>query len=61
DSYMQIRSSILSRETLPDVRSAYAIISNEESNRVASGSLSETTQRSQTSTFTVNAPNRWNF
>ncbi|GJV48883.1 hypothetical protein Tco_1439095 [Tanacetum coccineum] len=34
DTYMEIRSSILSRETLPDVRSAYAIISNEESHRV---------------------------
>ncbi|GKD48482.1 ribonuclease H-like domain-containing protein [Tanacetum coccineum] len=30
DTYMQIRSSILSGETLPDVRSAYAIISSEE-------------------------------
>ncbi|GJT77821.1 ribonuclease H-like domain-containing protein [Tanacetum coccineum] len=29
DTYMQIRSSILSRETLLDVRSAYDIISNE--------------------------------
>ncbi|GJR92764.1 ribonuclease H-like domain-containing protein [Tanacetum coccineum] len=29
DTYMQIRSSILSRETLPDVMSAYAIISSE--------------------------------
>ncbi|GKB56576.1 ribonuclease H-like domain-containing protein [Tanacetum coccineum] len=34
DTYMQIRSSILSRETLPDVRSAYATISSEESHRV---------------------------
>ncbi|GJT35508.1 ribonuclease H-like domain-containing protein [Tanacetum coccineum] len=34
DSYMQIRSSILSREVLPDVRSAYATISSEESHRV---------------------------
>ncbi|GJR22867.1 hypothetical protein Tco_0971394 [Tanacetum coccineum] len=40
DSYLQIRSSILSRETLPDVRSAYAIISSEESHRVASGGIS---------------------
>ncbi|GKC52202.1 hypothetical protein Tco_1074947, partial [Tanacetum coccineum] len=40
DTYMQIRSSILSRETLPDVRNAYAIISSEEWNF----------QRSQTST-----------
>nr|GFA98147.1 ribonuclease H-like domain-containing protein [Tanacetum cinerariifolium] len=31
DSYMQIRSSILSRETLHDVRSAYAFIYSEES------------------------------
>ncbi|GJS87925.1 ribonuclease H-like domain-containing protein [Tanacetum coccineum] len=37
DTYMQIRSSIFSRETLPNVRSAYAIISSEESHRVASG------------------------
>ncbi|GJT30101.1 ribonuclease H-like domain-containing protein [Tanacetum coccineum] len=39
DSYMQIRSSILSREVLPDVRSAYATISRKESQRVASGSI----------------------
>ncbi|GJZ81769.1 ribonuclease H-like domain-containing protein [Tanacetum coccineum] len=37
DSYMQIRSSILSREVLPDVRSAYATISSEESHRVVAG------------------------
>ncbi|GKB44719.1 hypothetical protein Tco_0889661 [Tanacetum coccineum] len=37
-----IESSILSRETLIDVRSAYAIISSKESYRVASGSLSGT-------------------
>ncbi|GJX27603.1 ribonuclease H-like domain-containing protein, partial [Tanacetum coccineum] len=30
DSYMQIRSSILSRDVLPNVRSAYATISNEQ-------------------------------
>ncbi|GKC01759.1 ribonuclease H-like domain-containing protein [Tanacetum coccineum] len=48
DTYMQIRSSILSRETLSDVRSAYAIISNEESHRIASGNITETSQRSQT-------------
>ncbi|GKC64835.1 ribonuclease H-like domain-containing protein, partial [Tanacetum coccineum] len=39
DSYMQIRSSILSREVFPDVRSAYATISSEESHRAASGSI----------------------
>nr|GEW57448.1 ribonuclease H-like domain-containing protein [Tanacetum cinerariifolium] len=39
DSYMQIRSTILSREVLLDVRSAYATISSEESHRVAVGSI----------------------
>ncbi|GJS43996.1 ribonuclease H-like domain-containing protein [Tanacetum coccineum] len=39
DSYMQSRSSILSREVLPNVRSAYATISSEKSHRVASGSI----------------------
>nr|GEU91504.1 ribonuclease H-like domain-containing protein [Tanacetum cinerariifolium] len=58
---MQIRSSILSKETLPDFRSAYAIISSKESHMVASGSLSGTSQRSQTFAFNVNAPNRGNF
>ncbi|GKB23527.1 ribonuclease H-like domain-containing protein [Tanacetum coccineum] len=41
-----IESSILSRETLPDVRNAYAFISSEESHRIATGNF----QRSQTST-----------
>nr|GEU39214.1 ribonuclease H-like domain-containing protein [Tanacetum cinerariifolium] len=41
DSYMQIRSTILSREVLPDVRSAYAIISSEESHRVVVGSIAD--------------------
>ncbi|GJY48666.1 ribonuclease H-like domain-containing protein [Tanacetum coccineum] len=45
DTYMQIRSSILSRETLPDVRSAYVIISSEESHRIATGYVSGTSQR----------------
>ncbi|GJZ43745.1 ribonuclease H-like domain-containing protein [Tanacetum coccineum] len=40
DSYMQIRSSILSREVLPNVKSAYATISIEESYRVASSRVS---------------------
>nr|GEV06713.1 putative reverse transcriptase, RNA-dependent DNA polymerase, Gag-polypeptide of LTR copia-type [Tanacetum cinerariifolium] len=39
DTYMQIKSSILSRETLPDVRSAYAIISSKESLRIATSSV----------------------
>nr|GEZ46049.1 ribonuclease H-like domain-containing protein [Tanacetum cinerariifolium] len=37
DTHMEIRNSILSRETLPNVRIAYAIIYSEESLRVASG------------------------
>ncbi|GJU00031.1 putative RNA-directed DNA polymerase [Tanacetum coccineum] len=61
DSYMSIRSSILSRETLPDVKIAYAIISSEESHRMASGSVSGHTQRTQTSAFMSNGPPRNNF
>ncbi|GJT87072.1 ribonuclease H-like domain-containing protein [Tanacetum coccineum] len=61
DSYMQIRSSILSREVLPDVRSAYATISSEESHRVASSSVSGSSQMSQASAFVSNVPNRNNF
>ncbi|GJS50506.1 ribonuclease H-like domain-containing protein [Tanacetum coccineum] len=48
DSYMKIRSSILSREVLPDVRSAYATISSEEPHRVAYA-------------FVSNMPNIYNF
>ncbi|GKB49261.1 ribonuclease H-like domain-containing protein, partial [Tanacetum coccineum] len=47
DSYMQIRSFILSREVLLNVRSAYATISSEESHRVASASVSSSSQRNQ--------------
>ncbi|GJV49096.1 putative RNA-directed DNA polymerase [Tanacetum coccineum] len=49
DSYMQIRSNILSRDPLPDVRGAYAIISSEESHRVVSTSSVGASQRSQSS------------
>ncbi|GJR82763.1 ribonuclease H-like domain-containing protein [Tanacetum coccineum] len=51
DSYMQIRSSILSREVLPDVRIAYATIYSEESHRVAVGSIAGSSQRNQASAF----------
>ncbi|GJT02372.1 ribonuclease H-like domain-containing protein [Tanacetum coccineum] len=61
DSYMQIRSSILSRETLPDVRSAYATISSEESHRVAVGSIAGSSQRNQASVFVSNVPYSQNF
>ncbi|GJZ98771.1 ribonuclease H-like domain-containing protein [Tanacetum coccineum] len=60
DSYMQIRSSILSREVLPYVRSACATISSEESHRVASGSIAGSFQRNH-SAFVSNMPNRKKF
>ncbi|GJR53325.1 ribonuclease H-like domain-containing protein [Tanacetum coccineum] len=60
DCYMQIRSNILSRDSLPDVRSAYAIISSEESHRVVSNhaSSSNSGQRPQSSVFNSNVGNR---
>ncbi|GJR60005.1 ribonuclease H-like domain-containing protein [Tanacetum coccineum] len=58
---MQIRSSILSREALPDVRSAYATISSEESPRVAVGSIVGSSQRNQASAFMSTVPNSQNF
>ncbi|GJX31716.1 hypothetical protein Tco_0241571 [Tanacetum coccineum] len=61
ESYMQIRSSILSREVLPNVISSYATISSEESHGVASGSVYGSSQRNQASTFGSNVPNRGNF
>ncbi|GKD65169.1 hypothetical protein Tco_1307277, partial [Tanacetum coccineum] len=61
DSYMQIRSSILTREVLPDVRSAYATISSEESHRVAVGSITGSFKRNQASAFMSNVPNSQNF
>ncbi|GJY89782.1 putative RNA-directed DNA polymerase [Tanacetum coccineum] len=54
DSYMQIRGSILSRETLSDVRSAYATISIEESHRVAVDSIAGSSQRNQAFAFMSN-------
>ncbi|GKE50511.1 hypothetical protein Tco_1481769 [Tanacetum coccineum] len=61
DSYMQIRSSILSREVLHDVRSAYATIYSEESHRVAPGSIASFLQRNQAFAFVSNVPNKNNF
>ncbi|GJT63168.1 ribonuclease H-like domain-containing protein [Tanacetum coccineum] len=61
DSYMQIKSSILSKETLPGVRSAYAIISSEESYRVAVGSIAGSSQRNQACAFVSNVPNSQSF
>ncbi|GJR02091.1 hypothetical protein Tco_0525075, partial [Tanacetum coccineum] len=62
DSYMQVRSSILSGEALHDVRSAYATIFSVKSHIVvASNSNFGTSQKSQTSAFVSNAHNRGNF
>ncbi|GKD90037.1 hypothetical protein Tco_1365544 [Tanacetum coccineum] len=54
-------SSIISRETLPNVRSAYATISSEESHRVASGSIVGSSERNHGSSFVSNVPNRGIF
>nr|GEX50322.1 putative reverse transcriptase, RNA-dependent DNA polymerase, Gag-polypeptide of LTR copia-type [Tanacetum cinerariifolium] len=51
NSYIQIRSNIMSRDPLPNVRGAYAIISSEESHRVVFSSNSGASQRSQSSMF----------
>nr|GEV40714.1 ribonuclease H-like domain-containing protein [Tanacetum cinerariifolium] len=61
DSYMQIRSSILSRETLLDVKSAYATVSSEESHRVAVCSIVGSSQRNQAFAFVSNVPYSQNF
>ncbi|GKB56307.1 hypothetical protein Tco_0912493, partial [Tanacetum coccineum] len=45
---------------LPDVRSAYAIISSEESHRVVSSSGAGTSHRSQSSVFNSNVGNMGN-
>ncbi|GJY09576.1 ribonuclease H-like domain-containing protein [Tanacetum coccineum] len=60
DCYMQIRSNILTRDEFPDVKSAYAIISSEESHRVVSSSGVGTSQRSQSSVFSSNVGNMSN-
>ncbi|GJZ27923.1 ribonuclease H-like domain-containing protein [Tanacetum coccineum] len=53
DSYMQIRSNILSREPFPGVRNACAINSSEESYRVVTSFGYGTSQRSQSSVLTL--------
>nr|GEW89493.1 ribonuclease H-like domain-containing protein [Tanacetum cinerariifolium] len=50
-------NSILSRDPLPDVRDAYAIIFSEESHRVVSSSNSGTSQRSQSFMFNYDVGN----
>ncbi|GKB45074.1 ribonuclease H-like domain-containing protein, partial [Tanacetum coccineum] len=61
DAMIEFPNSILSREVLPNVRSAYATISSEESHRVAVGSIAGSSQRNQASAFVSNVPNSQNF
>nr|GEX80271.1 ribonuclease H-like domain-containing protein [Tanacetum cinerariifolium] len=51
------RSSLLSRETLPVVRSVYAIISSEESYRIATGSRAQTSTNFSRPSNNNNRPN----
>ncbi|XP_071687186.1 uncharacterized protein [Rutidosis leptorrhynchoides] len=46
DSYMSIKSNLLLRDPLPDVKSAFAILSREESHRGVSGVGTSKTQNS---------------
>nr|GEX61583.1 ribonuclease H-like domain-containing protein [Tanacetum cinerariifolium] len=61
DSYLQVRSTILSKEVLLDVRSAYATMPSEESYRVTVGSIVGSSQRNQASAFVSNMHNSQNF
>ncbi|GKB58055.1 ribonuclease H-like domain-containing protein, partial [Tanacetum coccineum] len=61
DAMIEFPNSILSREVLPDVRSAYATISREESHRVAADSIPGSSQRNQASTFDYTLPYRQNI
>ncbi|GJZ95426.1 ribonuclease H-like domain-containing protein, partial [Tanacetum coccineum] len=53
-----LRSSFLSRETLPDVNDAFAILSREESHRGIASSSSGTVVKPQVSSFMVKS-NNW--
>ncbi|GJR01538.1 ribonuclease H-like domain-containing protein [Tanacetum coccineum] len=61
DSYMSIRSSILSRDHLPDVRNAYATISSKETHRVVSSSMSGSSQRPMSANNSGPRPNNANM
>ncbi|GKD76597.1 ribonuclease H-like domain-containing protein [Tanacetum coccineum] len=59
DSYMQLRSNILSRDLLPNAKGAYVPISNEESHRVVvAGSGTGPSQRAQSFVLNSNVNNR---
>ncbi|GJV91654.1 ribonuclease H-like domain-containing protein [Tanacetum coccineum] len=58
DEVLGRQCSIICREVLPHVKSAYATIYSEESYRVAYGSIVGSSQRNQASAFVSNVPNR---
>ncbi|GKC06754.1 ribonuclease H-like domain-containing protein [Tanacetum coccineum] len=58
DVYQPIRSSILSRENLPEVKDAFAIISREESHRGIASTSSGSLAKPQISGF-VSSTNNW--
>nr|GEW01320.1 hypothetical protein [Tanacetum cinerariifolium] len=58
--YMQIRSNILSRVELPDVKRASSIISSEQSHRVVFSSSFGNSYRSQSTVFNCNVGNKNN-
>ncbi|GJQ96310.1 ribonuclease H-like domain-containing protein [Tanacetum coccineum] len=60
DVFQLIRSSLLARETLPDVKDSFAIISREESHRgITSSSSSNSVTKPQVSSF-ASKSNSWN-
>ncbi|GKC76307.1 ribonuclease H-like domain-containing protein [Tanacetum coccineum] len=58
DVFQPIRSSLLSKETLPDVKDAFAIISREESHRGLASSSSGNVTKPQVSSFVAKS-NNW--
>ncbi|GJU02781.1 ribonuclease H-like domain-containing protein [Tanacetum coccineum] len=60
DVFQLIRSSLLARETLPDVKDSFAIVSREESHRgITSSSSSNSVTKPQVSSFAAKS-NSWN-
>ncbi|GJS71624.1 ribonuclease H-like domain-containing protein [Tanacetum coccineum] len=60
DVYQPIRSSLLTRDPIPDVKNAFSIISKEESHRGSSSSPSRN-NKAQASVFTEKVHNNNNF
>ncbi|GJW60702.1 ribonuclease H-like domain-containing protein [Tanacetum coccineum] len=59
DTYMQLRSNILSIDPLPDTKGAYVLISSKESHRsIVTGSRAGSFQRAQSSVFNSSINNR---